>query len=77
MKPKIYSVEKVNEVAKVLADAPTLAPKFKTHEEVLTELSKQVKELLKRNYDVRQITELLKENGIKTTLKEVKNLIEK
>ena len=41
-------------------------------------VSKQIKELHQRkNYDVRQIVQLLKQNGIKTTQKEVKVLLEK
>jgi hypothetical protein len=30
----------------------------------------------RKNYDVRQITQLLKENGIKTTIKEVRNMLQ-
>ncbi len=78
MKTKTYPVEKVGEVAKALAEAPALPPKFKAHDEALAELSKQIKELHQRkNYDVRQIVQLLKQNGIKTTQKEVKVLLEK
>ncbi len=78
MKAKIYPVEVLNAATKTLNDAPALAPKYKSHEEVLSELSKQVKELhIKKNYDARQITQLLKDNGIKATLKEVKIMLEK
>lgn len=76
MKTKAYPVEKISEVAKILQQAPALPPKFKTHDEALSELSKHVKDLHEnKNYDVRQIVQLLKQNGIKTTLKEVRTLI--
>jgi hypothetical protein len=76
VKARTYSVEKVEMVAKVLAEAPALQPKFIAHESTLAELSKHIKELYsKKNYDARQITALLKQNGIKSTLKEVKDLI--
>lgn len=76
MKPKTYPVEKIEQVAKALAEAPALPPKYKEHKETLAELKEKIKELHKeKNYDVRQITQLLKQNGIKTTLKEVRSLI--
>ena len=78
MKPKIYPAEKVVKAAKVLADAPTLPPRFIPHSDTIAELSKHIKELhFKKNYDARQITQMLKENGIKTTLKEVRSVIGK
>ena len=78
LKAKTYPVEKIGVVAKALAEAPTLPPKFKGHNEALADLTKQIKELHdKKNYDIRQLTQLLKQNGIKTTQKEVKELLEK
>lgn len=78
LKAKTYPVEKIGVVAKALAEAPTLPPKFKGHNEALADLAKQIKELHdKKNYDIRQLTQLLKQNGIKTTQKEVKELLEK
>lgn len=77
MKTKTYAAEKVEQVAQALADAPALAPKFITHDDTINELSKHIKELhFKKNYDARQIVQLLKQNGIKTTLKEVRELLE-
>lgn len=77
MKPKTYPAEKVAEVAKTLADAPALPPRYIPHSETLAVLTKHIKDLhFKKNYDARQITQLLKENGIKTTIKEVRFLIE-
>lgn len=78
MRAKVYATEKVTEIAKKLADAPAQAPRFLDHEHTLEELSKHIVELyFKKNYDERQIVKMLKENGIRTTLKEVKNLIQK
>lgn len=77
MKIKQYATEKIAEVAKLLADAPAQPPRFLDHDHTLEELSKHIVELyFKKNYDERQITKILKENGIRTTLKEVKNLIQ-
>ena len=77
MKPKLYPAEKVAEIAKTLADAPPLPPKFIPHSDTLAELSKHIKDMhFRKNYDVRQITQLLKENGIKTTIKEVRNMLQ-
>lgn len=76
MKAKTYPTEKVAEVAKALADAPTLPPKFIPHMDALSQLKKHIKELhQKKNYDAREITKFLKESGIKTTLKEVRLLL--
>lgn len=76
MKPKLYPADKVAEVAKTLAEAPALPPKFIPHSDTLAELSKHIKDMhFRKNYDVRQITQLLKENGIKTTIKEVRNML--
>lgn len=77
MKPKLYPADKVAEVAKTLAEAPALPPKFIPHSDTLAELSKHIKDMhFRKNYDVRQITQLLKENGIKTTIKEVRNMLQ-
>ena len=77
MKPKLYPADKVAEVAKTLAEAPALPPKFIPHSDTLAELSKHIKDMhFRKNYDVRQITQLLKENGIKTTIKEVQNMLQ-
>ena len=77
VKPKLYPADKVAEVAKTLAEAPALPPKFIPHTDTLAELSKHIKDMhFRKNYDVRQITKLLKENGIKTTIKEVRNLLQ-
>lgn len=76
MRAKVYATEKVAEVAKKLAEAPAQAPRFLDHEHTLEELSKHIIELhFKKNYEERQIVKMLKENGIKTTLKEVRQLI--
>jgi hypothetical protein len=77
VKPKLYPADKVAEVAKTLAEAPALPPKFIPHSDTLAELSKHIKDMhFRKNYDVRQITQLLKENGIKTTIKEVRNMLQ-
>ena len=77
MKPKLYPAEKVAEIAKTLAEVPALPPKFIPHSDTLAELYKHIKDMhFRKNYDVRQITQLLKENGIKTTIKEVRNMLQ-
>lgn len=77
MKAKTYPTEKVTEIAKKLAQAPALPPREIDHESTLEKLGKEIADLhFKKNYDERTITKMLKENGIKTTLKEVKNLLE-
>lgn len=77
MKPKLYPADKVAEVAKTLAETPALPPKFIPHSETLAELSKHIKDMhFRKNYDARQIAQFLKENGIKTTIKEVKNMLQ-
>ena len=76
MKPKIYRTDKVAEVIKAIDEAPALAPRFIRHDVALTELSKHIKDLhVKKHYDAHQITKLLKDNGIKTTLREVRALV--
>ena len=77
MKPKQYPAEKVAEIAKTLAEVPTLPPKFIPHSDTLAELSKHIKDMhFRKNYDARQIAEILKENGIRTTIKEVRNVLQ-
>ena len=77
MKPKQYPAEKVAEIAKTLAEVPTLPPKFIPHSDTLAELSKHIKDMhVRKNYDARQIAQILKENGIKTTIKEVRNVLQ-
>ena len=77
MKPKPHPAHKVTELATTLAEAPALPPKFIPHSDTLAELSKHIKDMhFRKNYDVRQITQLLKENGIKTTIKEVRNMLQ-
>ena len=77
MKPKLYPAEKVAEIAKTLADAPPLPPKFIPHSDTLAELAKHIKDMhFRKNYDARQIAQILKENGIRTTIKEVRNMLQ-
>jgi len=76
VKAKIYPTEKVSEVAKALSEAPVLPPKYVAHEEAISLLKKHIKELHeKKHYDARDIVKILKENGIRTTLKEVRDLL--
>jgi len=78
MKLKTYPIEKVAQVAKKLDEAPALPPRFIPHSDTLTELSKHIKELhFKKNYDEHEIVELLKVNGIKSNLKEVRIILDK
>lgn len=76
MRTKQYATEKVAEVAKRLSEAPMQPPKYLDHARAMEELEKTISELFfKKNYDERQITKMLKESGIKTTLKEVKSIV--
>jgi hypothetical protein len=76
VKPKIYATKTVAKVAKVLADAPVLPPQFISHEDTINELTERIQELhYVKNYDARQVVQLLKQNGIRTTLREVRSLL--
>jgi cupin superfamily acireductone dioxygenase involved in methionine salvage len=75
MKPKLYRLQKVEAAAEALANAPLL-PKQNIEQEVaLKKLAKSIKELNKnKNYEPRQIVQLLKQNEMRVTLKEVKQI---
>jgi len=77
MRSKTYATEIVNKAVKKLADAPALEPRYIDHVHALETLSKEILDLYtKKNYDIKQIVAMLKESGIKTTMKEVKTLIQ-
>lgn len=77
VKPKLYPAEKVADIAKTLADVPALPPKFIPHSDTLAELSRHIKDMhFRKNYDARQIAQILKEHGIRTTIKEVRSILQ-
>ncbi|RWA37083.1 hypothetical protein [Xylella fastidiosa] len=74
---KLYPTEKVSELAKTLAEAPVLPLKFIPHSETIAKLSKHIRDMhFLKNYDARQITKMISDNGVKITLKEVKNILQ-
>ncbi|MCD8459776.1 hypothetical protein LPH44_11935 (plasmid) [Xylella taiwanensis] len=77
MNSKLYPTDKVSEVAKMLAEAPTLPLKFIPYSDTIAKLSKHIKDMhFLKNYDARQIAKMINEQGIKITLKEVKSILE-
>ena len=78
MIPKTYPIEKVETVAKAIESAPILPQKSLTQEQILKKLAKQIKALqVTKNYAPNEIVALLKESGVKVTVREIKNLLEK
>jgi cupin superfamily acireductone dioxygenase involved in methionine salvage len=76
MQPKTYRIEKIENVAKAMASAPPLPKKTVTQEQVLKNLSAEIKKLhFEKNYEPNDIVELMKNNGIKVSVKEIKNII--
>ncbi|KXB17359.1 hypothetical protein ADT30_00015 (plasmid) [Xylella fastidiosa] len=74
---KIYPTEKVSELAKKLAESPALPLQFISHSETIAKLSKHIRDMhFIKNYDARQITKMISENGIKITLKEIKSILQ-
>ena len=59
MRAKTYTPEKVEKVVQALTKAPALAPKFITHADIISELSKHIKELhFKKHYEVPSVFRL-------------------
>jgi hypothetical protein len=78
MQPKNFPIERVETIASEIAAAPALPPKRLTQDQVLRRLAKVIKTLHdKKNYSPAEIVTLLKKTGVKTTVREVKNIIEK
>ncbi|MDQ1817815.1 hypothetical protein RBA41_31390 [Massilia sp. CCM 9210] len=76
MLPKIYPIEKVETVETEIAAAPPLPPKTLTQEQVLRRLTKEIRVLHNvKNYSPSEIVALLKKSGVKTTVREVKNIL--
>ena len=78
MKPKIYSVGVVASAAEALAKAPPLPPTHIAHDQAMAELTAVIRQLhTERHYEPREIAQMLRENGIKATIKEIRNIIGK
>ncbi|WP_156421893.1 hypothetical protein [Paucibacter sp. KCTC 42545] len=76
MRAKIYHVDKVEELAKALSEAPALPPKTLKLEEILKRYTPQIRELhALKNYTPSEISRLFKEHGIMVPVKEVKNVL--
>ena len=75
---KNYSIEKVETVVSEIQSAPSLPAKILNQEQVLKKLTKEIRVLhTKKNYSASNIVALLKEKGIKVTVREVKNILDK
>lgn len=76
MRAKIYETDKVAELERKLAKSPTKPPRHVEHSEALLKLKPHILTLInEKNYDVKEVTKMLKEEGIKTSVREIKNLI--
>ena len=77
MRAKIYDTDKVTELEKKLSKSPAKPPKFVEHDDALLRLKPHILTLLnEKNYDLREVTKLLKEEGIRTSVREIKKLVE-
>ncbi len=71
-----YEIEILPKLLSALKAAPALPPKFVSQTEIVTEVAPVIRELHgEKNYDAKQIHELLKTNGLKITLRDVKNVL--
>lgn len=78
MRAKIYETDKVAEIEKKLAKSPTKPPRHVAHAEALEKLKPHILTLInEKNYDVKEVTKILKEEGIRTSVREIKTLIGK
>lgn len=76
MRYKIYPVEKIADVAKVLASIPATTPTRLSKDEALKELGTQIRELhFNKHYETNQILDILKEHGVKANLKDIRDII--
>lgn len=73
---KQYPIEKLSEVQTALKTAPTKTVRFIGHTQALQKLQTQIRNLyVKKNYEPKEIVELMRESGVKVTILEVKNLL--
>jgi len=73
---KVYPYEKLEEISKLLDKAPTLLPAFIDHESLLNKIKPQIIDLhFNKHYNAKNITKFLKQNGIKTSVREVNELL--
>jgi hypothetical protein len=73
---KIYPAEVIKTLGEHIENAPAREPSYFTHEEALQKLKGQIRDLyLKKNYEPREVAKLLKDGGMKITLREVTELL--
>lgn len=73
---KQIALEKFAEAEKNIKEAPAKTAKFITQERAISKLKTTIKNLhTKKNYEPSEIAKLLSENGIKTTVSEVKKIL--
>lgn len=73
---KQIPIEKLAETAEILKQVPAKELRTVTTEQALKKLKTQIRNLhFRKNYDLKEIVFLLKENGIKATLASVKKLL--
>jgi hypothetical protein len=73
---KLYNADILKVLEKALHEAPVLKPRFYTQEEVLLRLRSQIREMYqKKNYDPKQIVEMLKAEGFRVTQRDIKGVL--
>ena len=73
---KTYPADVIKTLEKHIEDAPIREPNYFTHDEAMQMLKGRIRDLyLKKNYEPRQIIQLLKEGGMKITLREVNEVL--
>ena len=73
---KRYPIEKLAEVQNAIKEAPAKEAKFIGHTQALNKMQAQIRTLyIKKNYTEADIANLLRKNGIKITISEVKNML--
>lgn len=76
MKSKGVTQEKVDQLKAALSELPTQKKIVVGQDEALRLLSKNIRDLyLNKNYEIREIVTVLKENGLTVTQREVKKIL--
>lgn len=78
MKAKTYPTALVAQIANDIAAVPAQKPEYIEHSAALSELARPIRTMFfKKNYNIKQIVDFLREKGIRTSQKEVKDLVKK
>lgn len=76
MRPKNYDTEKIAEIEKKLSRTTAKPPRKMAHEEAIKRLKPHILTLInEKNFDIREVAKLLKEEGIRTSIRELKELL--